>query len=260
MSESPLMIEHDGPIAVLSLNRPEKANAVNRALLGQLEEFLAAPPKEVGAIVITGSGKHFSGGLDLSEHRPRPPLEIVKSSMRWHSVMDRIQFGGIPVVAAMHGAVIGGGLEIAASAHVRVADVTTYYSLPEGQRGIFVGGGASVRVARIVGADRMTAMMLTGQRIPAEAGQALGLSHHLVESGKSLETAIVLARQILQNTPMSNFLIMQAIPHIAQMGFADGLFTEALAAALVRFSPDANPSLPPRERPTDSDPAPTKDQ
>src|SRR6202020_3651428 len=97
-----------------------------------------------------------------------------------------------PVVTAMQGALIGGALEVATATHVRVADATAFYQLPEGRRGFYVGGGASVRVAKIIGSGRMVEMMLTGRRLDAEAGERLGLSHSLVEPGKALDKGMEL--------------------------------------------------------------------
>ena len=88
------------------------------------------------------------------------------------------------MVAVLHGAVVGGGLELAAACHLRVAERSAYYALPEGQRGIFVGGGGSVRLPRLIGVARMIDMMLTGRTLSAEEGQAIGLSHYLVEHGR----------------------------------------------------------------------------
>ncbi|MDJ0932775.1 enoyl-CoA hydratase-related protein [Breoghania sp.] len=137
--------------------------------------------------LLSGSGVHFSAGLDLSEHVARPAPEVMKHSRHWHSVMDTIQYGDLPVVAALEGAVIGGGLELAAAAHVRVGDPSTVFQLPEGRRRIFVGGGASVRIGRILGPDRMIEMMLTGRKYNAEEGVRLGLAHYLSEPGGARE-------------------------------------------------------------------------
>ena len=97
--------------------------------------------------MIFGHGEHFSAGLDLAEHIERTPLEGVHHSRKWHAIFDDIERGAIPFVAALHGAVVGGGLELAAAAHLRVADATAFFALPEGRREIFVGGGGSVRMA-----------------------------------------------------------------------------------------------------------------
>ena len=105
------------------------------------------------------------------------------------------------MVAVLHGAVVGGGLEIAAACHIRVAESSAYYALPEGSRGIFVGGGGSVRLPRLIGTSRMMDMMLTGRIYDAEEGQAIGLSHYLVEPGAGLAKGIELAKHIAGNAP-----------------------------------------------------------
>ena len=140
-------------------------------------------------------------------------------------------------------AVMGGGLEIAAATHVRVAEPSAVFQLPEGKRGIFVGGGATVRVGRIVGADRMTEMMLTGRRYGAEESLNLGLSHYLVGEGEGLAKALELAGDIAGNAPLVNYLIIQAISRIDDMSRADGLFTESLSAALSQSGTDAQEGL-----------------
>jgi (methylthio)acryloyl-CoA hydratase len=229
-----LSIERRESVAVLHLNRPAKRNAINDALLSAIARFFYAPPDGLRAVVLAGQGDHFSGGLDLSEHRSRSAFEVMQHSQLWHRTFDRIQFSGLPVVTAMQGAVIGGGLELATATHVRVAESSTFYALPEGRRGIYVGGGASVRVARIIGAGRMTEMMLTGRRVDAETGQQLGLSHHLVGAGEALDKALELADLIATNAPLSNYAILNAVTRIDNMSMTEGLFTESLVAALTQ--------------------------
>jgi enoyl-CoA hydratase/carnithine racemase len=231
--------DRGGGIVLLRLDRPEKRNAINDGLIDSLGRFFGDPPAGARVAVIHGAGDHFSAGLDLSEHSARDPAAVMRHSRLWHGVFERVQFGGLPVVSALHGGVIGGGLELAVSTHVRVAEESCFYALPEGQRGIFVGGGASVRLARIVGADRMAEMMLTGRSYSAEDGQALGISHHLAAKGEGLATALELAGRIAENAPLSNFAIIQAVPRIADMAAGDGLFTEALVAALVQSDGEA---------------------
>ena len=239
-----LKIEIDGTIAVLTMNRPDKRNAMSDGLLAEFDAFFASPPEGVRVVVLTGAGGHYCAGLDLSEHKERKDAEgVMRHSRGWHRVMDQIQFGGLPVVSAMTGAVMGGGLELATSTHVRVADPTVRYQWPEGRRGIFVGGGATVRVGRILGADRMIQMMLTGREYGAQDGLALGLSHHVVEAGEALPHAMELARKIATNATLSNYVMIQAIARIEDMDKAGGLFTESLCAALTQTSPDAMEGL-----------------
>src|SRR5947199_18746 len=105
----------------------------------------------------------------------------------------------------LHGAVVGGGLELAAACHVRVAEESAFYGLPEGQRGLFVGGGGSARVPRLIGVARMTDMMLTGRVYDASEGLAIGISQYLVDAGQGLAKAFELAGRIAANAPLSNF-------------------------------------------------------
>ena len=234
-----LTVKVEGPVAVLTMNRPEKRNAMSDGLLEALRRFFAAPPKGVGVAVLTGAGGHYCSGLDLSEQAIRDAEGTMRHSRNWHGVMDLIQYGGLPVVSAMSGAVIGGGLELAAATHVRIAEPSAIFQLPEGRRGIFVGGGASVRIGRILGADRMIEMMLTGRKYGAEEGLALGLAHYAVGEGEALPMAMDLVGKIAGNAALSNYIMIQALSRIEDMAKADGLFTESLCAALTQTSPDA---------------------
>jgi enoyl-CoA hydratase/carnithine racemase len=239
MSEPILKVEVADAIATLTMNRPAKRNAMCDELLEAIDGFFSAPPEGVKVVVLTGTAGHFCSGLDLSEHVARDAEGTMRHSRGWHQVMDRIQYGGLPVVSAMFGAVIGGGLELATATHVRIAEPSTIFQLPEGRRGIFVGGGASVRVGRILGADRMVEMMLTGRKYSAEEGLGLGLTHYSVGEGEALPMAQDLARKIARNAPLSNYIMIQALSRIEDMAKADGLFTESLCAALTQTSPDA---------------------
>lgn len=238
MSETLVKSSLDDNIYTITLARPEKRNAVSDRLLNALEEALIATPKSARVVILAAEGKHFCAGLDLAEHQHREPFGVMQHSRGWHRIFDRLQNGGIPVVAAMQGAVIGGGLELATAAHVRVAEPTTIYQLPEGRHGIFVGGGASVRVSSIIGPGRMCEMMLTGRVMEAEEGQRLGLSHYVVSEGESLDKARQLAARIAENAPMANWAMVSAISRIDNMSSDDGLFVESLTAALTQTSPE----------------------
>jgi enoyl-CoA hydratase/carnithine racemase len=164
-----------GAIAHLRLARSEKRNALDDGTVLGLETFFTRLPGDIRAVVLTGEGAHFSAGLDLSEVAgARDPLEAALHSRMWHRAFEAIQFGRAPVITALHGAVVGGGLELAAATHIRVAERSTYYGLPEGQRGIFLGGGGSVRIARLIGVARVMDMMLTGRTLSAEEGHGAG--------------------------------------------------------------------------------------
>src|SRR5262249_48715575 len=135
--------------------------------------------------------------------------------------------------------VVGGGLELAAAAHVRVAERSAYYALPEGSRGIYVGGGGSVRLPPLLGVARMIDMMLTGRTYSSEEGQAIGLTTYLVEPGKGFSKGLELAQCIPENAPLTNFAILPALPRFAGMDPASGYAVEALMSAIAQADPDA---------------------
>ena len=229
-----LKIEHSGAVTHVRLNRPAKRNAISDGLVAQLQTAFINLPDATRAVVLSGEGDHFCAGLDLSELGDRSVAEGIVHSRSWHAAFTQIQFGRVPVIAVLHGAVVGGGLELASSAHIRVAEASTFYGLPEGQRGLFVGGGGSARIPRLIGVARMTDMMLAGRVYDAEEGGRIGLSQYVVEDGQGLEKALALAEKIAANAPLSNFAVMHALPRIAEMGQDEGLFTESLMAAVAQ--------------------------
>ncbi len=234
-----LLAERHGPVAVLTLNRPAKRNALNDETMFGIERFFDALPADIACVVIAAEGDHFSAGLDLSEMDDRDTLDGVKHSRMWHRILDLIEFGPVPVISALQGAVVGGGLELAAATHLRVAERSTFYALPEGMRGIFVGGGASVRVPRLIGVARMTDLMLTGRRYDAEEGYAVGLSQYVVDDGEGLKHALELAARVAQNAPQTNFAVVQALPRIAEANPREGYFMESMMAAIAQGTDDA---------------------
>jgi (methylthio)acryloyl-CoA hydratase len=234
-----LLVRRHGAVAALSLNRPAKRNALNDETLLGIERFFTTLPDDVRSVVLAAEGEHFSAGLDLSEMGEHDTISGVRHSRMWHRVLDLVEFGPVPVVCALRGAVVGGGLELAAAAHLRVAERSTFYALPEGLRGIFVGGGAAVRVPRLIGVARMADLMLTGRRYDAVEGYAIGLSQYLVDDGTGSERALELAQRIAQNAPQTNYAIVQALPRIAEANPREGYFMEALMAAIAQGTDDA---------------------
>lgn len=238
-----LTLEFRGDVALLGLNRPQKRNAISDAFVEEIDHAITQIERRAKAAVIHGHGPHFCAGLDLAEHVKKTPLEGVHGSRRWHEVFGRIQRGKLPWIAALHGAVVGGGLELASSAHVRVADSTAFFALPEGQRGIFVGGGASVRTARLMGVARMTDLMLTGRSVDAQTAERWNMVSYVVPEGAALQRAVELAAQAATNAEISNYAIIHALPRINDMGTDDGLFVESFIASFTAASPEAEERL-----------------
>jgi enoyl-CoA hydratase/carnithine racemase len=236
---STLRLERAGKVAVLTLARPEKRNALNDETVLGIERFFTNLPADVAAVVIAADGDHFCAGLDLAEMKERDTLAGVQHSRMWHRVFDLIESGPVPVISALKGAVVGGGLELAAATHLRVAERSTFYALPEGIRGIFVGGGGSVRIPRLIGVARMADLMLTGRRYSADEGAALGLSQYVADDGAGLDLALDLAARIAENAFQTNFAIVQALPRIAEANPREGYFMEAMMAAIAQGTDDA---------------------
>jgi len=234
-----LAVARVGAVLTIGLNRPAKRNAMNDGLIEALDACFSTVAADVRAIVLHGVGEHFSSGLDLSELSERDVTEGLAHSRTWHGVFDKIQFARVPVIAALKGAVIGGGLELACAAHIRVADPSAYYALPEGQRGIFVGGGGSVRLPRLVGVARMADMMLTGRIYNATEGAVLGFSQYLTEAGGAMAKAMELAEKVTTNAPLTNFAVLQALPMIAEASPQVGLMMESLMATVAQSDKEA---------------------
>src|SRR5450432_4066737 len=193
--------------ATVGLNRPAKRNALNDGIVLEIGDCFANLPEDIGGVVVYGVGDHFSSGLDLSE-------------------------------LAEHDAT-GGVLELACAAHIRVAEPSAYYALPEGQRGIFVGGGGSVRLPRLIGVSRMADMMLTGRVYSATEGAAYGFAQYLTEDGNALPKALELAAKVAQNAPLTNFAVLQALPMIAEANPQTGLLMESLMATVAQSDKEA---------------------
>jgi (methylthio)acryloyl-CoA hydratase len=235
-----LAVEMHEDICTLFLNRPAKRNAVDLSIIEGINRFFGALDEtRAKGVVIAGRGEHFCAGLDLGELRESDAEEGMRHSLKHHEAFRAIQYARVPVVCVLHGATIGAGLEIASAAHLRVAESSAYYGLPEGQRGIFLGGGGSVRISRLVGVSRVTDMMMTGRTYSAEEGYQFGFSQYLVGVGEGLQKAIDIARRAASNSPLSNFAMIQALPRIAEMGPEEGLFAEALMVGVAQSSKDA---------------------
>ena len=194
--------------------------------------FFRYPPEGTRAIVVHADGSHFCAGADLSTITETTAAAGIHLSRACHRAFEQIEHGQVPVIVVLHGAVIGGGLELAAAAHIRVAERRAYYALPEGARGLFVGGGGSVRLPRLIGTARMMDMMLTGRTYGAEEGAPLGFSQYVVADGQGLAKGIELAERMAANVVLSNVAIVQALPRIARADPETGFLMESLMAAI----------------------------
>ncbi|GLT02654.1 enoyl-CoA hydratase [Sphingobium jiangsuense] len=244
MSGQVVTYELDGNIAKIGLNRPAKRNALSSALLRQLEEAINRAGEEARVGLLFSHNEHFSGGMDLAEAQSWVTDHSRYLDMRVGTAAkgrphDHLARGRIPFVAAISGACVGGGLELATSCHVRVGDETSFFALPEGQRGFYIGGGGSVRIARLLGVARMTDMMLTGRVLSAEEGERYNLLQYCVPKGEHIKRATSLAHRIAENAPLVNWAVVHGLPRIQDCSYDDGLFIEGVFSQISMGSESA---------------------
>jgi len=244
---SPLVTyELDANIALIGLNRPDKRNAINDTLIDELRTAVLRAHDEADVAILFGHGSNFCAGLDLAEALARATGQIKPPRKRrrhnWHEVFDLIARGPIPFVSALHGAVVGGGLELATATHVRIGDESVMCGLPEGQRGIFVGGGGTVRIQRVVGTTVMMDMMLTGRLLNSQESLQEHIIRYVVPAGQALQKAREIASRIAKNSVETNWMIINVLPRVQDMSHDDGLFLEQLNSARAR-PPEAEARL-----------------
>ena len=229
-----LTYELDNNIALIGINRPDKRNAMHDGMFATLGELAERAASEAGAAVIFGAGDHFCAGLDLADVVQKMVAGEIAQPVAGphipHVAFDKIARGTIPFVSALRGAVVGAGMEIAASTHIRVADDTAFFALPEAQRGIFVGAGGSVRIQRLIGNARMSDMMLTGRVLSADEALAQNMVQYRVAPREALTKAKELARKIAGNAPATNWSIIHGLARVNDMSYDDALFVETLVA------------------------------
>lgn len=238
-----IKLSRDETTLIVRISRPAKRNSLSDELVLGLSAVFAAVPADISGIILHGEGEHFCAGLDLNEVKEGGLGNGLQTSVIGQRLNDLIQYCAVPVIAVLNGAVIGGGLELACAAHLRVAEASAYYALPEGVRGIFLGSGGSVRIPRLIGTERVMDMMLTGRTYGAEEGYRLGFSQYLVDDGAGLDKAIEIAQKVAQNAPLANYAILQALPRIVEQDPTSGLLTERLMATLAGADEEAKRRL-----------------
>jgi enoyl-CoA hydratase len=206
MSDARILIERDGTTLTLTLNRPDKLNAIDGPMLDALDETLGKIERDraVRAVILTGAGRAFSAGADIKEWTALAPLEFGRSwGLRGHALFDRLAALPPPVIAALNGIAFGGGLELALCADIRIASQEARLGLPEVTIAALPGWGGTQRLPRLIGAGRAKHMILTGQPIDAAKAEAWGLVGEVVAPEALLDRARELAGQIGANAPLS---------------------------------------------------------
>ena len=206
MSEPRILVQREGAILTLTLNRPDKLNAIDGAMLDALDEVLGdiERDREIRAVVLTGAGRAFCAGADIKEWTALAPLEFARSwGLRGHALFDRLAALPPPTIAAINGIAFGGGLELALCADIRIATTEVRLGLPEVTIAALPGWGGTQRLPRLIGPGRAKHMILTGQPIDAARAEAWGLVSEVVSADFLPARARELAKQIAANAPLS---------------------------------------------------------
>ena len=230
MSYDNLLVENQDGVLWVTVNRPDKLNALNRQTLGELDHSItsAGEDETVLAVVVTGAGeKAFVAGADIGELSTLDPVEAKAFSLRGQAVLDRIERLTKPVVAAVNGFALGGGCELAMACHLRVASLNAVFGQPEVKLGLIPGYAGTQRLPRLVGKGRGLEILLTGRNVSAEEAERIGLVNSVCDQPELVAAVDKLLEQILANGPLAVSHCIEAVNHGLDLPFEDACLLEA---------------------------------
>jgi enoyl-CoA hydratase len=241
MSYDNLLVDIANGIARVTINRPDKLNALNDTVIAELGtamEQIGRDPAAKG-VIITGSGsKAFVAGADIAELSRQGPFDGKARALVGQGVFRRIERSGKPVIAAVNGFALGGGCELAMACHVRIAAESAKFGQPEAKLGIAPGYGGSVRLPRLVGKGRALELLLTGQMIDAAEAYRIGLVNRVVPGDQLLEEAEKMLRTMLENGPLALRVCIEAVDSALETTLDEGLLLEANYFGLLASTDD----------------------
>lgn len=235
----PVRLDIAAGIATITLARPEKLNALDDVMVGLLGRFADAidTDRSVRAVILTAEGKAFCAGGDIVAWGGLSPLEMGQGWVRTgHRAFDKLARMKPPVIAAMNGHALGGGLELAVTADIRICEVQAKIGLPETGLGMIPGWSGTQRLVRRLGGQVARRLALTGEIVTAEQALTLGIVDQVVEKGGALAAAQAMAERISQRGPVANLIVKQLIN--AAEGEDGGAILETLASSLVSYTED----------------------
>jgi enoyl-CoA hydratase len=238
---STLLVEVQDRIAVVSVNRPDKMNALNEGIIRELGSAMeeVTGRADVGGIIITGVGeKAFVAGADIAELAKMGPVDGIEVSRLGQRVFRAIELSRKPVIAAVNGFALGGGCELALACHLRIASENARFGLPEVKLGIIPGYGGTLRLPRIVGKGRALELMLTADMIDAAEAYRIGLANRVVPQAELMTTARAMMTTILKNGPVALGLAIECTTRGMEMSVDDGLAMESNLFGLLASTTD----------------------
>jgi enoyl-CoA hydratase len=241
MTYQHLILERDASVAVVTINRPEKRNALNSETVDELRRAILALKHDdaVRAVIVTGAGdKAFIAGADINELAVQTPVGGREHAHRGQHVLDLLETMGKPVIAAINGVALGGGCELAMACTIRIAADTARIGQPEINLGLMPGYAGSQRLARLVGKGRALELLLTGDAITADEGYRIGLVNRVVPAAQLSEAAKSLARTLAEKAPVAARYIIDAVHRGLEMPMAEAQLYEATLFGLVSTTDD----------------------
>jgi enoyl-CoA hydratase/carnithine racemase len=241
MAYENLLVERDGAVLIVTINRPDKLNALNTQTVTELGQAMeeARTDAEVRAIILTGSGeKSFVAGADINELAVQSPVSGREHARSGQAVFDRIERLGKPVIAAINGFALGGGCELAMACTLRIAADHAKLGQPEINLGLIPGYAGSQRLPRLVGRGRALELLLTGAPIPADEAWRIGLVNKVVPGAQLMTEARALAQQLAAKAPIAVRYILDAVAGGLEMSFADAQTYEATLFGLIATTDD----------------------
>jgi enoyl-CoA hydratase len=236
-----VLVESRGDVGIVTVNRPDKLNALNAETVNELRIALEQVAKDDGvrAVVLTGAGeKSFVAGADIAELAKMTPLSGIQVSRQGQDTFRFLETMRKPVIAAVNGFALGGGLELALACHFRVASENAKFGLPEVKLGIIPGYGGTIRLPRVVGRGRALELVLTGEMIDAQEAYRIGLVNHVYAQSELMGAAEQLAKKIAANGPVAVALAIEAVDHGYHASTEDALRLEANLFGLLASTQD----------------------
>lgn len=235
-----LTFEAGDRIATITVNRPDKLNALNDATIAELGVAIdeARIRQDVGGIILTGAGRAFVAGADISELQSQSPFVAKGRARAGQEIFRRFETCPKPVIAAVNGFALGGGCELAMACHFRIASEHAKFGQPEVKLGILPGYGGTQRLPRLVGKGRALQLLMTGEMIDADEAYRIGLVNRVVHAAELIGTAQILLKQIIGNAPLAVALCIEAVDRGMQMSLDDGLALEANHFGLLAATED----------------------
>ena len=227
-------------VATITVNRPDKLNALNAATIGELGDAIneIRQRDDIGGAILTGAGRAFVAGADISELAAQTPMQAKQRALRGQQIFRRFETSPKPVIAAVNGFALGGGCELAMSCHLRIASEVAKFGQPEVKLGICPGYGGTQRLPRLVGMGRALQLLMTGEMIDAAEALRIGLVNRVVPAAELLTAADALLRQMLGNGPLALASCIEAVVRGTETSLEDGLNLEANHFALLSGSQD----------------------